>query len=107
MKRTDEPLLTMVSSLPRRPADPIRPPQICPPGFPTLQPFPADPLLRPRPELMDGTNDPCEELGSRAHPGYKPAFILTKAQSVKFCPGEASAGARVTANSLDASARNS
>jgi hypothetical protein len=37
----------------------------------------------------------------------KPAFILMKAQSVKFWPGEAAAGARETANFLDAVARNS
>jgi hypothetical protein len=34
-------------------------------------------------------------------------FILTKAQSVKFCPGETATGARKTANFLDAAARNS
>jgi hypothetical protein len=49
----------------------------------------------------------CEKLGSKAHLGSKPAFILTKAQSVKFCPGEVAAGARKRANFLDAAARNS
>jgi hypothetical protein len=51
------------------------------------------------------TRNPCEEPGSKDHLDYKPAFILTKAQSVKFCPGEAAAGARKTANFLDAAAR--
>jgi hypothetical protein len=27
----------------------------------------------------------CEKLGNKTHLDYKPAFILTKAQSVKFC----------------------
>jgi hypothetical protein len=53
------------------------------------------------------TRNPAKELGSNAHLGYKPAFILTKAQSVKFCPGEAAAVAGETTNFLDAAAWNS